>query len=730
MTIKHTLAIRLMMPGRLSILKGSRRTQLPKNESLMNKAYFILLLAPSLIALPCHAQESKEKAEQIRRDKIEIILRIQDSRTPHDGKLVNLLSDEDPSVRERATLAYGSIQDSTAIPMLTNALTDPSQAVQLAAAFALGQIGAQLGTRSRQQLEHDLIWNRLYQTPVAERLIEEIGKFGTEDALNDIMIRIGNVNPPQFVQGITMSIARFAIRGITSVDAVRYLLRFTKPAESTSWQVMYALQRIGIHQEIRQELDFLALLYKHDDPLVRMNLATLLGKFRDERTSLDPLQKLADFDRDWRVRVNALKALGNFNLTGKAAIVTTFKREFFNENDYVKLAALSSFANTGLDPRDTTEAVRDAFDQLRYIARNSSGNFLWQVQAEAASTLAAMEGPNALSMIRPASAVQPQLEASLLRAAGLTGSDDALKILLEAARAEKPLIATAALEGLQSLGHSRFRDAAVVSQCYGAFIAALETRDVAIVATSASALGDSLFRKPEAVPYLLASLSDLRLPYDIEAMQEIIATLGKLNDSRAVLPLLEQLRQPDRSITLAAASALQSITGADYVSRIQPRSEPLFTDYDFEYLRKLPGIMRVRLETMRGDIILELYKDTAPFTVMSFLKLASQRGYFRGLTFHRVVPNFVIQGGDPRGDGWGGPGYTIRSEFSPLTFDTGMLGMASAGKDTEGSQFFITQSPQPHLDGRYTIFGKVFSGMDVVNRMLVDDRIYDIRPVE
>jgi cyclophilin family peptidyl-prolyl cis-trans isomerase len=123
---------------------------------------------------------------------------------------------------------------------------------------------------------------------------------------------------------------------------------------------------------------------------------------------------------------------------------------------------------------------------------------------------------------------------------------------------------------------------------------------------------------------------------------------------------------------------------------------------------------------------LNLFKDAAPFTVMSFLKLASQRGFYRGLSFHRVVSNFVIQGGDPHGDGWGGPGYTIRSEFSPLSFDEGELGMASAGKDTEGSQFFVTQSPQPHLDGRYTIFGKVVSGMDVVNRIQIDDRIFDI----
>jgi cyclophilin family peptidyl-prolyl cis-trans isomerase len=96
------------------------------------------------------------------------------------------------------------------------------------------------------------------------------------------------------------------------------------------------------------------------------------------------------------------------------------------------------------------------------------------------------------------------------------------------------------------------------------------------------------------------------------------------------------------------------------------------------------------------------------------------------VVFHRVVPNFVIQGGDPRGDGWGGPGYTIRSEFSPIPFDAGVIGMASAGKDTEGSQWFVTHSPQPHLDGRYTVFGRVTGGLDVVHKIQVDDRIFDI----
>lgn len=171
--------------------------------------------------------------------------------------------------------------------------------------------------------------------------------------------------------------------------------------------------------------------------------------------------------------------------------------------------------------------------------------------------------------------------------------------------------------------------------------------------------------------------------------------------------------------------ALRRITGNDYSGRIVRNPGPVTADPDLAFLRSLPPVVRVKLVTSRGDILIELDREGTPFTTMSIVKLAKQRGFYRGLTFHRVVPNFVVQGGDPRGDGWGGPGYSLRSEFSIEEFGT--VGIASAGKDTEGSQFFITHSPQPHLDGRYTVAGKVVGGMDVVDELQVDDRIDDVQ---
>jgi peptidyl-prolyl cis-trans isomerase B (cyclophilin B) len=129
-----------------------------------------------------------------------------------------------------------------------------------------------------------------------------------------------------------------------------------------------------------------------------------------------------------------------------------------------------------------------------------------------------------------------------------------------------------------------------------------------------------------------------------------------------------------------------------------------------------------RIETEKGIIRLELFARHAPRTVNNFIFLARE-GFYDGVTFHRVIPGFVIQGGDPTGSGRGGPGYAFADETkgNPLKHETGSLSMANAGPDTNGSQFFITHAPQPHLDGRHTVFGRVVAGQDVVEAIRSGD---------
>jgi peptidyl-prolyl cis-trans isomerase B (cyclophilin B) len=131
------------------------------------------------------------------------------------------------------------------------------------------------------------------------------------------------------------------------------------------------------------------------------------------------------------------------------------------------------------------------------------------------------------------------------------------------------------------------------------------------------------------------------------------------------------------------------------------------------------------IETKKGNIELELFDKDAPKTVANFEKLIKE-GFYDGLTFHRVLDDFVIQGGCPKGNGTGGPGYTIKCEINKNKHGTGALSMAHAGKDTGGSQFFITHSPQPHLDCIHTVFGKVINGMDTVNSIEPGDKMIKV----
>lgn len=139
----------------------------------------------------------------------------------------------------------------------------------------------------------------------------------------------------------------------------------------------------------------------------------------------------------------------------------------------------------------------------------------------------------------------------------------------------------------------------------------------------------------------------------------------------------------------------------------------------------------ITINTARGDIVLDLYPQYAPKTVNNFVFLTKE-GYYDGVTFHRVISDFMIQGGDPSGTGRGGPGYKFEDETrsNPLKHEAGVISMANAGPNTNGSQFFITHAPQPHLDGKHTVFGKVTSGKNVVDAIRQGDKMIKVTVAE
>ncbi len=682
----------------------------------------LLLVSPSV---RCAVPSGDPRPEQ--RDKIESILRMQDLRVPFGPALASLLADADPLVRSRAALACASLQDTAAVGALTVNLADPDSSAATAAAFALGQTGAGLSESGRLALGEDLIRRRIGHSRASGRILEEIGKFGTPAALAGILHLVPEAGPAPYDGDLVMSVARFAIRGISSPEAVRFLLAHVRPGVETSWRVLYALQRTGDAPGTREALGALGMLEHAADPLVRMNLASLLGKVQNAAAPQGILLRMAALDPDWRVRVNALKALSQAQGSPDTAEIGVFHRAFFDANPHTGITAISVFPSVSGRARGMSEG---AIGDLARIAENAHGDFSWQVQAEAALALAKIDGRIPRALAPGGSGLRPHLRARLIGAAGESGDTASWRLLSAAAAGRDPLIVSAALEGLRSLAARNPGVRWLVDSTARAAIRSLGTLDMAIVSGAAEILGDSLFRSGVSVEPLLAALDALSPPADAETMQDVIRALGALGDGRASPKLTSLLQSRDLSVAGAAAAALEKITGKDHRGEVARQADRRMPDEDMALLRSLPPLVRVRLLTSRGEIGIELDRDAAPFTTVSIVNLCVHRRFYRGLTFHRVVPNFVVQGGDPRGDGWGGPGYSIRSEFSPVPFGTGTVGIASAGKDTEGSQFFITHSPQPHLDGRYTVVGRVVAGLNVVDMIQVGDTIDDMKIVD
>ena len=266
-------------------------------------------------------------------------------------------------------------------------------------------------------------------------------------------------------------------------------------------------------------------------------------------------------------------------------------------------------------------------------------------------------------------------------------------------------------------------------------VESLGAPDVVLRATALGGL--ARLKDPASLPRLLDAydraradtLDDAALAA-IDALQALAATSGA--PAHAFLQRFP--RSPDPLVRLKVAQAFGDLARAAWGDPL-PISHPVpAVDYSAEAARLVAVVNsgrlpRARIVTEAGTIELELFADVAPLTVLNFVRLA-RSGYFDGQRWPRVVPNFVIQGGDPRGDMSGGPGYAIRDEFNRRLYETGTLGMALSGPDTGGSQWFITHSPQPHLDGTYTVFGRVLSGQDVVERVLPDQRIERVEVIE
>jgi cyclophilin family peptidyl-prolyl cis-trans isomerase len=269
---------------------------------------------------------------------------------------------------------------------------------------------------------------------------------------------------------------------------------------------------------------------------------------------------------------------------------------------------------------------------------------------------------------------------------------------------------------LASLAHLHAPDAPAV------MLDRLRNDDPVIRAAAANALGE--LKPPEGAAALAEAYRFGQRDVTYVARAAALGALAAYGAADAVPVLSTALADKDWAVRVRAAALLK---GLDPASDADARIRPAPTSYPADFYRAPrlvapPVSTQIYFEVDRGLIQIELAVLDAPLTVESFISLARKK-FFDGLTFHRVVPDFVAQGGDPRSDGEGGPGYTIRDELNERPYMRGTVGMALDWADTGGSQFFITYSPQPQLDDRYTVFGRVIDGMEIVDQLHQGDVI-------
>jgi len=319
-----------------------------------------------------------------------------------------------------------------------------------------------------------------------------------------------------------------------------------------------------------------------------------------------------------------------------------------------------------------------------------------------------------------------------MRAAVASASGDsldrafAMRRALPLTRDPDPRVRAMALVALQPPASMPVEDS-----IHAGLIRALNDPDFYVRAT----VIDLLSRRPSAsdLPAVLdeyrRSSADAANDARLAAVQYIAALWKK--DSASVSPelltALGKLQIPADPLERNAARGLRIF---DAWSRVSEAPRPLSWYEGVLRAVALPALQgkppRATIHTVRGDLQLELFGADAPITVNNFLTLA-RSGFYRNTRFHRVVPNFVIQDGDPRDDGNGGPGYAIRDEMNRNRDERGAVGMALSGPDTGGSQYFLTHSPQPHLDGHYTVFGRLVGGYDVLDRIVQGDLITSVQ---
>ena len=680
------------------------------------------------------------------------IVRAEDERR-WDNDLGILLFDKDARIRERAALAAGRIGDERSVASLTTLLkTDKEASVRARAAFALGE--TELPAASAALLE--VLQEGTGSGETRARIIEALGKIaplipktdeaGTRavgeailKALDDELKPGTKPSREVILEGLTAAL-RARPTGAGTV-VVRFLSSTDARVRADAANTLARLRAKEGSEKLR------ALLAGDPNGVVRANAARALGAAEDA-ASLDALAARVAKDEDARVRVSAIRSLAALKDARAAAPLIARAAQLMpayraaktsadarpaevNELLEIAVALGRVLANTNNEQavewlrafRETEQSAPEVESSFARIAP-----FTYLREAPFSKPMSGSSAHAALmkNWRRVAAVAQGVAEIAGVSAtaagSGILGLQADAQIALRSWLDDPMLPAQATPDVLRALAAFKANDLAVVLRKQ------MAAKDVIVRATAAELLGE--LQPDEAnARVLVESLPAAARDELNDAVLAILDSLAKQKTTAANDAIKTLLDSQDNLARRRAVALLKANGAGDFSQRltnITPRNTP--SDYA-RALARLGTTVRAVVNTDKGAFTIELLADDAPLNVDNFVQLA-RRNYFNGITFHRVVPNFVIQGGDPRGDGNGGPGYQIRCEINEVEYERGAVGMALSGKDTGGSQWFVTHSPQPHLDGGYTVFGRVTTGMDVVDRITRGDFIRSITITE
>lgn len=629
-----------------------------------------------------------------------------DLQTRRDGTgLQLLLESPDPLVRARVALALASVQDPTAFGPLQGSLSDATPEVRRNAAFALGQLTLDDGGAALLVALAD------EEVPeVRRRLIEALGKRGGADVLSEL-IGAGRAEEESHR---TLAVARAALREVRPPGAIELLVdRLTHPdAEVRSRSAYYfgraasAAAWMEFAPAVRQALDG----YAAEDPAA-MHLVQALARLAEPGEDAGRVARWMRSATDWRTRSNAARAVMSPRWLENEEVRDALVLALDDPSEHVRIAAAGSIALLAWSSEEYLTLA-----EARFIGPVED----WRAQAAFGPPLAGQDrGDLVVDWTRRVGEIDPAGAARGIQMLGGVQGPALVELLFSLADDPDPLPRAAAVNALFQRWARGVLEDGVSPQFYSILTLRLADADNLPAARAAQALGHPAFGPLGSEAVLEEAFASRREEGDLNILVPILESMGGSS-----VPLLREIVAEEQDIALraAAARALERLTG-EQVPIGAAGDQERWRSVDWERLAAVGTEPRIRIETVRGEMTVRMFTEQAPLTVQTFLDQV-EAGEHDGTRFHRVVSNFVAQGGDfGMGEGSGDPGYAIRTESTQLPFERGVMGMASAGKDTENSQYYLTHSSQPHLEGGFTAFGWIERGADVLDRIQEGDRI-------